>query len=509
MNLLGIILVVLCFSYINQIDSAPTPCEELKDKTCDEPEYEAYRACIEASRGMVREKRQIAMPCQQPHVVEPVVQTVKPFEVLVPVKPLKIVQKPELKSLNRTIIVQPGTNLTDDYPDEEESNFHYRLPLNVTTVIRLTNIVNNTNNIHMPTTINNTNVNNIHVYANLTEQGDDPFEQDEPCCTVVRPKSCQTSTQGVHCKHRKFQTCGPQCTAKVVHIQKRKRCKRATGECEEKIAYVPQPEKPTCVYVEEWPFVVCGKKANMTIICAGCYDHYGRGYQTAYGHSRMQPQCVGCYDDAFNVGPLYRRGPVLQPFYYHQVPCYLSGSCPDSYENCGYGCYGHERIDPAWGPQPGMNECDPSMGSSNSIYYNPDCFEETNDWGVSTAKCAVVTDGKIITVKNCTDEVDNPFLAAPKLPSTGKGTKTGAQPPTLIKPTEAPNSEDGKTTVPPTTIQTLEKEDVEESNDDITNPDEPSENDDEDIKVPGSGNGPMKNEVSFVEEYIDDEDFIL
>ncbi|KFB53483.1 AGAP002583-PA-like protein [Anopheles sinensis] len=410
------------------IDSAPTPCEELKDKTCDETEFEAYRACIEASRGKVRDKRQIDMPCQQPRVVEPIVQTVKPFEMFVPVKPLKIVQKPELKTLDRTIIVQPGSNLTDDYPDDEESNFHYRLPLNVTTVIRLTNIVNNTNNIHMPTTLNNTNVNNIHVYANLTEQGDVPFEQDERCCTVVRPKSCQTSTQGVHCKHRKFQTCGPQCTAKVMHIQKRKRCKRSTGECEEKIAYVPQPEKPTCVYIEEWPFVVCGKQANMTIICAGCYDHYGRGYQAAYGHSRMQPQCVGCYDDAFN----------------------------------------------------------------------------TNDWGVPTAKCAVVSDGNTITVKNCTDEVDNPFVAAPKLPSSNKGTKGGntkhspkpsQPPPTTTRSTEAPSSKDA----PSTTTQAPEKEDVEKSTDAVTNPDD----------EPGSGIGPMNNEVYFVEEYIDDEDFML
>uniref|UniRef100_A0A182SI55 Uncharacterized protein n=1 Tax=Anopheles maculatus TaxID=74869 RepID=A0A182SI55_9DIPT len=364
MNLIGLVAVALCLG--GSLNAAPTPCElqNVEDTVCQQTEYEAYRDCIEETKER-RQKRQ-TMPCP-PMIVEPVIQTAKPFEIFVPVQPLPASKKPILKSLDRTVIVRPDTNQIDETLEDDDGSVHYRVPVNVTTVIRLTNIVNNTNHIHMPTTLNNTNVNNIHVYTNLTEVApvmDDAVPDVEPCCTAVRPKSCHTSTQGVRCKHHKFQTCGPHCTAKVIHVQKRTRCNRSTGECKEKIAYVPQPEKLTCVYVDEWPYVVCGKVANMSVICDGCYDHYGYGYEAFNGHARMQDQCRGCYDDAFDAGPRYRRGPVLRPFYYHQAPCFLDGNCAGSYEDCGYGCYGHDRIDPAWG-QPGMQSFDTALNPAN------------------------------------------------------------------------------------------------------------------------------------------------
>uniref|UniRef100_A0A182JSF4 Uncharacterized protein n=1 Tax=Anopheles christyi TaxID=43041 RepID=A0A182JSF4_9DIPT len=417
MNLIGIVALVTVLA--GSLNAAPSPCEvsSLEDTVCQQTEYEAYRDCIEELKE-TRHKRQ-TMLCP-PAIVEPVVHTVKPFEVLVPVKPLPAVKKPMLKSLDRTVIIRPDLDQIDDGAEEDENSVHYRVPVNVTTVIRLTNIVNNTNHIHMPTTLNNTNVNNIHVYTNLTEAArDDDGDAAEParCCTAVRPKSCHTSTQGVRCKHHKFKTCGPQCTSNIIHVQMRKRCNRNTGECKEKIAYVPQPEKPTCVYVDEWPFVVCGKLANMSVICAGCYDHYGYGHEAFNGNGRMQNQCRGCYDDAFDVGPRYRRGPVLRPFYYHQPPCFLAGNCAESYEDCGFGCYGHDRIDPVWGAPSVEQSFDPALDPSNVIYYDSNDFEVSNevsdDWGVPTAKCAVVSDGSNITVKNCTQGVDNPYMAAP------------------------------------------------------------------------------------------------
>uniref|UniRef100_A0AAG5D052 Uncharacterized protein n=1 Tax=Anopheles atroparvus TaxID=41427 RepID=A0AAG5D052_ANOAO len=68
MNLLGIVLVVFCFT--RTIETAPTPCDspETSDNVCDETDYDAYRTCIEETR-VHREKRQVH-PCQ-PQVIEP------------------------------------------------------------------------------------------------------------------------------------------------------------------------------------------------------------------------------------------------------------------------------------------------------------------------------------------------------------------------------------------------------------------------------------------------------
>uniref|UniRef100_A0A182QCQ0 Lipid-binding serum glycoprotein N-terminal domain-containing protein n=1 Tax=Anopheles farauti TaxID=69004 RepID=A0A182QCQ0_9DIPT len=440
------------------IDEIPFP-EDVEHTVCNQTEYESYRDCIEETKAL-RQKR-YATPCP-PVIVAPVIHTVKPFEMLVPVNPLMpTTNSPMLKNLDRTIIVRPESHQVDDEDvDDYENNF--RVPLNVTTVIRLTNIVNNTNYIHMPT-INNTNVNNIQVYANLTDDArDEPVRgKTERCCTAVRPKTCHSSTLGIRCRHQKFQSCGAQCTSDIIHVHKRKRCHRATSQCEEKIAYVPQPKNQTCVYIDDWPFVVCGKVANMSVICAGCYDHYGTGYEAYNGHSRMYDQCRGCYDDAFDVGPKYRRGPVLRPFYYHQAPCYISGNCEDIYRNCGYGCYGHDRIDPAWGDDQ-LDTYDPS-----SMHVS---VEESDDWGVPTAKCAIVSDGKVIAIKNCTD-IDNAYVAAPATHPYYK--------PIQVKP---------------------KNKKVDPS---------PAVDDEEDPEMYGSGNDALKNEVSFVEEYVDDDDFTL
>uniref|UniRef100_A0A182PUU1 Uncharacterized protein n=1 Tax=Anopheles epiroticus TaxID=199890 RepID=A0A182PUU1_9DIPT len=438
MNLIGIVTVVVCLASGSSF-AAPAPCEPapLEDNVCDQTEYEAYRDCIEELKT-TRHKRQ-ALPCP-PVIVAPVTQTEKPFEVLVPVNPLPILKEPQLKSLDRTVIVHPH-----DEEDEEENSVHYRVPVNVTTVIRLTNVVNNTNHIHMPAVVNSTNVNNIHVYANLTKPAKD--DAKERCCTVVGPKSCQTTTEGVRCTRDRFKSCGPQCTSDVIHVQKRQRCTRATGECKEKIVYVPQPEKPTCVYVDDWPYVACGKLANMSVICAGCYDHYGYGYTAYNGHARIQDKCRGCYDDAFDMGPRYRRGPVLRPYYYHQPPCFLMGTCPTNYVDCGpEGCFGHDRIDPAWGAQP----FEPALNPSNVLYYDPDDYQETNeesdDWGVPAEKCVVVTDGSTITIKNCTEGANNPYMAAPAFhpafrPNKEKKSNTTKNPPT-VTPTDDEDMEE-------------------------------------------------------------------
>ncbi|XP_035780241.1 uncharacterized protein LOC118460224 isoform X2 [Anopheles albimanus] len=420
MNLVAVTLVILCLA----LAITAAPCNEqieIEDRECTDTEYEAYRKCIEEKKAL-RAKRQTTtgMPCPRVQPILPIVQTERPFEVLVPVEPLKIIRQPSLKSLDRTIIVR-----TEQIDDEEEDggtedSMYYHLPTNVTTIIRLTAVVNNTNHIHMPTTLNNTNVNNIHIYSNQSN-GDwpqDTVTKDENCCTAIRPKSCHTTAQGIRCHHRRFRTCGPQCTAPIIHVQKRKRCQPTKGNCEEKIAYVPQPtEKPTCVYIDQWPFVVCGKIANMTVVCAGCYDHYGQGHEAYQARFNMQQQCIGCYDDAFDTGPLYRRGPVLRPFYYHEAPCYLTGDCPEYFDDCGYGCYGHELIDPVWGSQEVESDYRPAVGPETNVVYVSDDLEisqePSSDWGTPTVYKCAVADGDKITVTNCTGKINNPYLAAP------------------------------------------------------------------------------------------------
>ncbi|XP_062554463.1 uncharacterized protein LOC134219677 [Armigeres subalbatus] len=422
--------LVVCLLLLVGVYAAPSPCENLKElPICNETQYEAYRSCVEEVKSL-RIARQTQCPqlyaaarptvvesnaVQQAKtdtslsdVVEPSIDIIPALQSVVTVKPVEcnhsLDNTPMLKSLNRKMIVQM-----------EDEDYEYQVPTNITTVIRLTNVVNNTNIVNVPTHVNTTNVNNIHVYANITE-GDSALKQDEPrCCTAVQPKSCHMSTQGYRCKHKKFKTCGTQCTADIVHVQRRKRCD-GHGNCKQKIAYVPQPEKPTCVYVEQWPFVVCGKPANMQVVCDGCYDHYGQGLEALHG--QLPNQCRGCYDDAFNQGPLYRRGPVLRPFYYHEPPCYITGTCPMSYGDCGYGCYGHEMVDPAWGVQPSYEQSpyDPVMNEVNSAYLSHEletANDTENDWGVPVHKCTVVSDDNTISVQNCTNVVENQYAAAP------------------------------------------------------------------------------------------------
>lgn len=408
--------------------SAPNPCENFSEGlVCNETHYERYRQCIEESKT-VRQKRQSlceqlaklqegstlveAAQADEAVVVLPSVQVIPALESVKTVDPIETNDIPdldppsiELKALNRKVIIQG---------DDEDEEYEYHVPTNVTTVIRLTNVVNNTNVVNVPTHVNTTNVNNIHIYSNITGVGDDQpasGEEAEKCCTAVRPKTCHASTQGFKCQHKKFRTCGPQCTSKIVHVQRRKRCD-SNGNCKEKLAYVPQPEKPTCVYIDQWPFIACGKPANMEVICDGCYDHYGYGYDAFNGP--VPAQCRGCYDDAIDQGPLYRRGPVLQPFYYHEPPCYLTGSCPPAYGDCGYGCFGHQMIDPAWGPQ--ASQYDPMMDPSNTGYYEEDLQLSNGtdtDWGVPVHKCTVVSEDNTISVQNCTSGVDNQYAAAP------------------------------------------------------------------------------------------------
>lgn len=119
--------------------------------------------------------------------------------------------------IERNIIIE-NDNETQYYRGYVESG------ANITTVIRLTNMINNTNIINMPTTLNNTNINNIHIYQNKSSESGGKFglgyTEQGPCCFNVGPKSCKQSTAGTKCRHSRKKVCGRQCTKKVIHPQR-------------------------------------------------------------------------------------------------------------------------------------------------------------------------------------------------------------------------------------------------------------------------------------------------
>lgn len=249
---------------------------------------------------------------------------------------------------------------------------------NVTTIIKLTNIVNNTNIVNVPTTINNTNVNNLDLKLNSSDEGKPNAAQMNDCCMVVEPKKCYEvkNDNGElvnRCVHKRHRTCGPQCLSNTMHAQVRQKCEGDQTSCPAAISYVPQPT-PRCIYQQSWPYVACGYNDNQK--CDGCYDHYGYGYQQYYQDDPNPPSCNGCYDDGFGVGSLYRQGPVYRPGYYHTLPCHITGSCGAVQQpltetmDCGFGgCFGHELIDPVYGAQSYSPYTSPYVMNPYSSYY--------------------------------------------------------------------------------------------------------------------------------------------
>lgn len=138
---------------------------------------------------------------------------------------------PPRRLVERNIIIE-NDNETQYYRGYVES------AANITTVIRLTNLINNTNIINMPTTLNNTNINNIHIYQNKSSEEGGKFglgySDKGSCCYAVEPKNCKQSTSGLKCRHKRHKVCGRQCTNKIIHSKKN-----------------------PCVYTPQWPFVSC------------------------------------------------------------------------------------------------------------------------------------------------------------------------------------------------------------------------------------------------------------
>lgn len=367
----------------------------------------------------------------------------------------------ESEGVHTVIVHQENTVAGQANSTTHRFESKFRPGQNITTVIRLTNVVNNTNHVEAPVNITSASGNGTVNSTDLNEVTESTSEgafglgynAHGSCCLAIRPKSCRASTNGLRCHHRRHRTCGTQCTSHTIHVQLRQHCQHNRDRgCRNGIAYVPQPRRPNCVYIEQWPFVACSLAFERQFLernCVGCYDHYGFGFHQFHEdaeHHRVR--CRGCYDDGFEYGPLYRRGPVLRPSFYHQAPCYVTGRCRTNdwfSVDCGhYGCFGDQFVDPVWGRHPHRPHS--SDGEANGNHDKPltpsqkpdtsyippstesDVLEpppttaptdeatnstsNADDWGVQLNKCKVVSDDGTIQVRNCTDNT-NPYAASP------------------------------------------------------------------------------------------------
>lgn len=206
---------------------------------------------------------------------------------------------------------------------------------NITTIINLHNIINNTNLIDIPIKINNTNYNNITLRrtdsneftssmdfdSQVTGGGQQEENNGEKCCYVVGPRQCVKIDvyPFMKCFHYRHRRCAPYCISTIVHAQPQNFCD--DQGCRNKMFYVPQIQ-PRCSYQPSWPFVSCGQQTFHN--CHGCYDHQVNSHH----HLR----CSRCHDNGFGNGPLYRQGPYYQPpsFYgaasmYGGAPGYFQG----------------------------------------------------------------------------------------------------------------------------------------------------------------------------------------
>ncbi|RZB73495.1 hypothetical protein BDFB_011999 [Asbolus verrucosus] len=206
---------------------------------------------------------------------------------------------------------------------------------NITTVIHLNNVINNTNLISLPVTVNNTIFNNITstrrngiIYTNNKQTLQDN------CCLTIGPRQCvpQKEFPYVRCFHIRKKACGYICSAPVVHYQKHEICDNDVNvqqPCHQQIIYVPQPQ-PRCAYQPSWPYVTCGNRELQS--CEGCYSHYIKKEDVT--------RCSNfCYDDGYGIGPYYRQAPFYRPGFAHVPSCYQTGFC-NGFENFeGYGEY--------------------------------------------------------------------------------------------------------------------------------------------------------------------------
>ncbi|XP_044745407.1 uncharacterized protein LOC123307242 [Coccinella septempunctata] len=202
---------------------------------------------------------------------------------------------------------------------------------NITTVIHLNNLINNTNLIDVPINLNNSNVNNITVENSQNGSSVYGASSNSPCCNVVEPRQCvpTASYPYIDCFHLRRQQCGQFCRAPVVHKVAQNVCYNSannTPVCGQQVIYVPQP-RTSCSYQPQWPFVACNNQGGD---CNGCYDYLLNPFRT-------QRSCgSSCYNYGVNQGMMFRQGPVFGPGY--SLPPMVNPMMPtgcNSYSGCG------------------------------------------------------------------------------------------------------------------------------------------------------------------------------
>lgn len=408
---IAVLLVILKLT-----KSAPDPCMlESEESGCDQTEYEEYKKCVhnESMKNEVRKRRQSPCPQNNLESLVSIKENCKranfdcrigcgddeSCQAQCPVCPINvdelIASNNSTDESHRTVIVENDQNV-DKFQTTNASG-------NITTVIRLTNIINTTNSVSdLPTDVVHETGGEFGLGANANGS----------CCYVVHPKTCTSTPNGRRCHHRREKVCGKICSAKVVHVQARKRCN--SSGCYKKISHIPQPKPPKCIHTRKWPYVACGQSVTYSSSCDGCYDHYD---DDATIDDNESSDCDGCYDDGFDYGPLYRHGPVFRPYFYHVAPCFIFGTCvpypiPDEY-GYGYprGHYNQER-------RRQENE-DEDLNDVEDPDYDLAPVNKTDnvadDWAIELQKCRVVSDNGTIEIRNCTSEdiEKNPYAGAP------------------------------------------------------------------------------------------------
>lgn len=406
--------------------SAPDPCNILEESTCDQTEYEAYKECIHnESKNEVRKRRQLPCPqnnleslvsikenCQRANFDCRIKCNDDPnCQALCPVCPINvdelIASNNNTGESHRTIIVENDQNV-DKFQTNSAAG-------NVTTVIRLTNIINTTGSISDLPAVDGGGVDLVNETGGEFGLG---ANANGSCCYVVHPKICTSTSNGQRCHHRREKMCGKICTAKVVHVQARKRCN--SSGCHKKISYIPQPNPPKCIHTRKWPYVACGQSHSYSSSCDGCYDHYDDDEATVGDNN----DCDGCYDDGFDYGPLYRQGPVFRPYFYHVPPCYIVGTCIPYPIADGYGFgyfgeyYSHKRRHHEENEDEQFdidNDEDVDLIKPIVPDANKTADHVADDWAIELQKCKVVSDNGTIEIRNCTTEdfEENPYAGAP------------------------------------------------------------------------------------------------
>ncbi|KAF2892586.1 hypothetical protein ILUMI_13589 [Ignelater luminosus] len=357
-----LLLFVLCAYFINHLEAKN--CSEILQTECNDTEYHSYVDCIRK-----RMKRSLdcenAIPepcndceetCQQcdcdhcaVNFCQPICTTCCPNNP--PCSTNRCCHKTcHAKCKSSTCRsecrrscsekIHGGSTVTNITSSEKSRQ-------NITTIINLHNVINNTNIIDIPVHVNNTNINNITlsgsegstIIENINSSTSEIIKEN--CCYVVGPRQCVRTQKYPYtkCFHLRRKVCGVFCKAPIVHEQQREICDQSPmgTSCHQQILYIPQPQ-PRCAYQPSWPYVSCGMQPQPPF-CGGCYLHYNSPFPQL-----PPPGCSpGCYDDGFGLGPYYRQGPFYRPGYAHAPSCYQIGSC---------GVYGYGGFPGPYGEYP-------------------------------------------------------------------------------------------------------------------------------------------------------------